>query len=373
MNITGDSVARVCQVDPSVLPARVNQHVAIIRPNPQVIPARFLSYYLATNEMQSHMLGLAGAGATRNALTKAMIEKFDVPSLPLADQRAIAATLGALDDKIELNRRMNQTLEAMARAIFKDWFVDFGPTRAKMEGRAPYLAPEVWQLFPERLDDAGKPEGWQHDQLGNLLEVFETGGRPKGGVSAYHSGVPSVGAESIVGLGKFDFGKTKFVPEDFFVSMRKGHVKSRDVLLYKDGGKPGLFEPHVTLFGDGFPFERFAINEHVYRMRAVESFGQNCLYFWLTTESVEAEMRVKGTGVAIPGLNSTQAKSLSVLVPSSGLAKQLDAILEQFVSRVLANCNESKTLAATRDLLLPKLMSGEIRVKDAEKVAGLAL
>lgn len=84
-------------------------------------------------------------------------------------------------------------------------------------------------------------------------------------------------------------------------------------------------------------------------------------------------MRVKGTGVAIPGLNSTQAKSLSVLVPSSGLAKQLDAILEQFVSRVLANCNESKTLAATRDLLLPKLMSGEIRVKDAEKVAGLAL
>ena len=79
---------------------------------------------------------------------------------PLAEQDAIASILGALDDKIDLNRRMNETLEAMARAIFKDWFVDFGPTRAKMEGRAPYLAPEIWALFPDRLDDEGKPEGW---------------------------------------------------------------------------------------------------------------------------------------------------------------------------------------------------------------------
>ena len=78
----------------------------------------------------------------------------------MKEQPAIASILGALDDKIDLNRRMNETLEAMARAIFKDWFVDFGPTRAKMEGRAPYLAPEIWALFPERLDDEGKPEGW---------------------------------------------------------------------------------------------------------------------------------------------------------------------------------------------------------------------
>ena len=84
----------------------------------------------------------------------------DIPATR-SDQRAIASILGALDDKIDLNRRMNETLEAMARAIFKDWFVDFGPTRAKMEGGAPYLAPEIWALFPDRLDDEGKPEGWK--------------------------------------------------------------------------------------------------------------------------------------------------------------------------------------------------------------------
>ena len=91
--------------------------------------------------------------------------------------KSIASILGALDDKIDLNRRMNETLEAMARAIFKDWFVDFGPTRAKMEGGAPYLAPEIWALFPDRLDDEGKPEGWQYSAVAtDRLEFTE---RPK--------------------------------------------------------------------------------------------------------------------------------------------------------------------------------------------------
>src|SRR5690606_23105504 len=79
--------------------------------------------------------------------------------------------LGTLDDKIELNRRRNQTLEAMARALFKDWFVDFGPVRAKMEGREPYLPADLWQLFPDRLDDEGKPEGWKDDCLGSFTNI----------------------------------------------------------------------------------------------------------------------------------------------------------------------------------------------------------
>src|ERR1700749_1211068 len=163
---------------------------------------------------------------------------------------------------------MNETLEAMARAIFKDWFVDFGPTRAKMEGRAPYLAPEIWSLFPRRLDDDFKPDGWRLTVLEEVLSELETGGRPKGGVSGYTFGVPSVGAESIVGLGVFDYSKTKYIPQEYFEGMNKGHIKSRDVLLYKDGGRPGAFEPHLTLFGDGFPFDVCVINEHVYRLRA---------------------------------------------------------------------------------------------------------
>jgi type I restriction enzyme S subunit len=171
LNITGDSVARACQVDKTVLPARVNQHVAIIRPNPQKIDAQFLRYFLVTPEMQAYMLAMASAGATRNALTKGMIENFRVPAKRLDEQRAIASTFGALENKLELNRRMNETLEHMARAIFKDWFVDFGPTRAKMKGWEPYLEADLWSLFPERLGEEGKPEGWKYERLDALFNI----------------------------------------------------------------------------------------------------------------------------------------------------------------------------------------------------------
>ncbi|WP_298188320.1 DUF559 domain-containing protein [Metallibacterium sp.] len=144
LNITGDSVARACQVDPSVLPARVNQHVAIIRPDSDKLDPRFLRYFLVSPEMQVKLLSWAGSGGTRNALTKGMIESVGVLAPEdITEQRAIAHILGTLDDKIELNRRMSETLEAMARTLFKAWFVDFEPVRAKharskvegMEGR----------------------------------------------------------------------------------------------------------------------------------------------------------------------------------------------------------------------------------------------
>lgn len=195
------------------------------------------------------------------------------------------------------------------------------------------------------------------------------GGRPKGGVSGYSEGIPSIGAESIVGLGIFDYSKTKYVPREFFDAMIKGHVKSRDVLLYKDGGRPGEFEPHVALFGDGFPYKTCAINEHVYRLRAKETLGQNFLFFWLSSDVVMEEMRIKGTGVAIPGLNSTQVRSLTTLVPASQVVRAFDAIVDPWIARLLASCNQSRTLAAVRDALLPKLISGELRAKTGPHIA----
>ena len=172
LNITGDSVARVCQVDPRVLPARVNQHVAIIRPDPEVLDARFLRYVLVSSEMQAKLLSWAGAGGTRNALTKRMIESLDI-SAPrdIDEQRAIANILGVLDDKIVLNRRMNETLEAMSRTLFKDWFVDFGPVRAKMERRHPGIPRPIANLFPAKLINSAfgeVPVNWRAYTLADL-------------------------------------------------------------------------------------------------------------------------------------------------------------------------------------------------------------
>jgi type I restriction enzyme, S subunit len=338
-----------------------NRAVINIKVDRATFDNRFIFYSLQIrrNEIEE----LATGSVQRNLYCSVLGDlQIDVP--PLAEQKAIAAVLGALDDKIELNRRMNATLEAMARALFQSWFVDFDPVRAKLDGRPPAaLDPATAALFPEHLEDSPlgkKPVGWEVTVLENVLAVLETGGRPKGGVGGITSGVPSIGAESIVSVGVFDFGKTKFVPVEFHEGMRKGHIQSHDVLLYKDGGRPGEYEPHVSMFGDGFPFEKCSINEHVYRLRTNERLSQEYLYFWMTSEFALAEMRIKGTGVAIPGLNSTAVRSLGVLIPPPPIVKAFTKQAAPLVTRILANAKQSRTLATLRDTLLPKLLSGEI-------------
>ena len=123
---------------------------------------RYLYYLMCTKEYRNEVLASA-TGTTVKHTSPERIKQFSFKLPPLPEQRAIAHILGTLDDKIELNRRMNQTLEEMARAIYKDWFVDFGPVRAKLAGLEPYLPPELWDLFPDRLVDSelGEiPEGW---------------------------------------------------------------------------------------------------------------------------------------------------------------------------------------------------------------------
>ena len=158
-------------------------------PNPKKASVEYIEYLfrLLRHRLQHENVG---TGSVQDNMNLQTLERLRFRLPPLPEQRAIASTLGVLDDKIELNRKMNATLEATARALFRDWFVDFGPTRAKSAGTAPYLSPDLWSLFPERLDDEGKPEGWEVSNLASILTVLETGRRPKGGVAGISSGVP---------------------------------------------------------------------------------------------------------------------------------------------------------------------------------------
>ena len=166
LNITGDGVTfgRACIVPSEILPACVNQHVSIIRADQKAIIPGYLLSYLLHPDTKTYIESF-NAGGSRRAITKGHIESFEIPLPPLPIQKAIAHILGTLDDRIELCRRMNETLEAMARALFKDWFIDFGPVRAKMEGREPPgLSPEIAAIFPSNLVDSelGEiPEGWK--------------------------------------------------------------------------------------------------------------------------------------------------------------------------------------------------------------------
>jgi len=207
---------------------------------------------------------------------------------PLGEQRAIAEVLGGLDDKIESNRRANRLCTEIAESAFQ---------AALWDGGVP------WET------------AWPEQALGEVLDVIETGGRPRGGVAGITSGFPSIGAESIVEVGHFDFGKTKFVPVAYFDTMTRGHVEdetsccTRTVVDRARSSRTFRWLGRVSRSQDALS------TSTVYRLRVAPPFSQDFLYFWLRSSRLTEEMRRRGTGVAIPGLNSTNVKALPVIIP----------------------------------------------------------
>lgn len=182
------SIGEVALVEPSHAPMILSSSMMKFRPDPRRLDGRFAYYFFKSKAGREEILRFGSqVGTPGIGQPLASLKQLRIPLPPLEQQAEIAEVLGALDDKIELNRRMNETLEAMARAIFKDWFIDFGPVRAKAEGRPPYLAPELWSLFPDRLDADGKPERWKEQPLSALFSIIG-GGTPKTSVDAYWNG-----------------------------------------------------------------------------------------------------------------------------------------------------------------------------------------
>jgi type I restriction enzyme S subunit len=345
------------------LPCLLVQRVARLRAKP-TMDQGFLRYIIGNPQFRDYVARVR-TGTSIPHISGGQIRSYEILLPPLAEQKAISAVLGALDDKIELNQRMNATLGAMARALFNSWFVDFEPVRAKLDGRKPKgLNVATAALFPDSFQDSvlGQiPKGWEISTLGSILDVLETGRRPKGGVSSYTSGIPSIGAESINGIGVFDYSKTKFIPPEFFEKTLSGRIAHFDVLLYKDGGKPGEFKPRVGMYGHEFPFKTFCINEHVFRMRSTRT-GQSFLYFTVSDQRVLSDFANKGGKAAIPGINQPDVKSTPIVLPSKGITDAFNARADILCDQILSNAKQSRTLATLRDALLPKLLSGDLSV-----------
>ncbi|RUO29231.1 restriction endonuclease subunit S [Aliidiomarina sedimenti] len=355
-------------------------------------------YYLARHPKfrvyaQLHMEGTSGR--QRVAWQSLAKFEFDYPDKDI--RKKAGKFLKEIDDKIALNAKTNQTLEQITQTLFKSWFVDFEPVKAKIEtlaaggsnadaelaamsvisaktidelnslktGNAEAFKQleQAAALFPAAMQDSelGEiPQGWSVEQLGDHLSVLQTGSRPKGGVAGIAEGVPSVGAENILGVGKYTYGKEKFVSREFFDKLKRGVVENFDFLLYKDGGKPGEFKPRISMFGCGFPYSEFAINEHVFRMRS-ESLGQAFLYFQIGQKRVLDELANRGGKAAIPGINQTDVRTIPILVTSSSeLLTEFNDFAKKIIESILKKSNESNHLVKVRDALLPKLLSGEI-------------
>ena len=342
LNITGDSVARACQVDPHILPARVNQHVAIIRPDPTQLDPGFLRYLLVCPETQAKLLSWAGSGGTRHALTKAMVAAFDVEAPDdLSEQRAIAHILGTLDDKIDVNRRVNETLEAMARALFKSWFVDFDPVRAKMEGRDTRLPQDIADLFPDRLvtSEIGEiPEGWEVATLGTVIELHDRKRIPlnKRQRADRQGSYPYYGAAGVL----------DYVDGYLFDGVH--------ILTGEDGSVVDAHGHPVVQYVWG----RFWVNNHAHVIKGTKKISDEHLYLHLKSTNITPFV----TGAVQPKLNQKNLKAIPLVVPADSTSRAFSRLVAPLFAMVRHNADQSRLLTALRDGLLPKLISGEMRV-----------
>jgi type I restriction enzyme S subunit len=328
---------------------------------------RFVSYFLRSLDFTAYSDKAAVPGLNRNDLHTAQVL---LPPLP--EQRAIAHILGTLDDKIELNRRMSETLEAMARALFKSWFVDFDPVRAKAEGRDPGLPQPLADLFPDSFEDSelGEiPRGWVVATLGELIDTIK--GRSYRSEELIESDTALVTLKSFARGGGYrpdglkSFAGT-FKPEQV-VEPGELVIACTDVTQAAEViGRPAIVR------GTGV-YRRLvaSLDTLIVRPRG-SSMTRSFLYFLAGTEAFVAHTFAHTTGTTVLHLAKEAVPSFMFARPSTELVKQFDALARLVLDRIQALEEESVTLAALRDALLPKLISGELRVRDAEKVVARA-
>jgi type I restriction enzyme S subunit len=334
LNITGDGVtfARACLVPDGILPACVNQHVSIVRANPSLVDPGYLVAYLAHPSTKSYIESF-NAGGSRRAITKGHIESFQLPLPPLIEQKQIGVILGTINRKIELNLRMNETLEAIVRAMFKLWFVD---------------------------SDIVPKEAGSVDRFSSIATIGrESVNPPKCPTESFdHYSIPA-----------FDEGRLPTVQTGAQIKSNKFVVRDNSVLLSKLNPRiPRVWMPLLSVGRRAICSTEFLV------LQPRDAVSREYLYGLCTSQSfleVFATM-VTGTSGSHQRVKPEYLDQMLVTVPSEPRSKKYANLVRPVHAKAAHNLQESFMLAALRDTLLPKLMSGEIRLKDAEKIAAPA-
>ena len=324
-----------------------------------VVDPLFASLFLGHPAIREWIVRHA-VGATMPNLNTAIMSAVPFALPPLAEQKAIAAVLGALDDKIELNRRMNATLEAMARALFQSWFVDFDPVRAKLDGRPPAaLDPATAALFPDHFQysEAGHiPKGWTIQPVGEVVDCVG-GGTPSTAEPKYWEG-----------------GTHHWTTPKDFSSLQAPVLLDTDRKL-TDGGiakiSSGLLPAGTLLLSSRAPVGYLAIaampvaiNQGFIAMKCNDRASNFFMLNWCQTNMAEIESRATGTTFA--EISKQNFRPIRVVLPPKELMAAFTAKVAPLYAQITANLHQSRTLATLRDTLLPKLLSGELSVAGIE-------
>ncbi len=346
-------------------PVTFESHVTRVRLNANKGDPQFYFYYLQSHHGRAAIRSIVEQGAGASGIRGSDLQALNVQWRPIDEQRAIAHILGTLDDKIVLNRRMNETLEAMARALFKSWFVDFDPVRANAEGRDSGLPQPLADLFPDRFVDSelGEiPEGWG---VGSILAQVKllSGGTPKTDRREYWGGnVAWASAKDVSQCGQaflvttertitdqgLEESATQLVPAFATVVVARGATTGRMVLFGRE------MAMNQTCYGLASDLQTpFALHCHLrHRIDELVHGAHGSVFDTITTSTFE--------------------RSRFVLAPESLLCAFEERVSPIF-RRVLAAVEERLTLGALRDALLPRLISGELQVRDAERFVGGAV
>ena len=347
------TLGRIATVQQSDLPCMLNTSVIRMRPKSAQLDRGYLKYFLLSEYYQAQVLSFATGSAQLNYGPMHLRQMFIVCP-PLPEQRAIAHILGTLDDKIELNRRMNETLEAMARALFKSWFVDFDPVRAKAEGRDPGLPKPLADLFPDSFEDSelGEiPKGWAVGTLGDVAEHPRRGVQP----DTIKPDTPYIALEHMpkrcIALSDWDLADG--------LESNKFEFKKGEILF-------GKLRPYLHKVGVA-PVDGVCSTDIVVVAPRSPTWSAFVLGLVSSDEFVEYT-NAGSTGTKMPRTSWSEMARYEIALPPTVVAKAFTEGLQLSVDRIIAGIHESRTLAALRDTLLPRLISGEVRVEPTERL-----
>lgn len=325
-----------------------------------IIDPYYLYYILTSKANVEYLSSIADTSVSSYpSINSSDISNMEINIIKdINEQRKIANILKAIDFKIENNNKINEELESMAKTIYDYWFLQF--EFPNEEGK-PYKSCGGKMEWNNELKRE-IPKDWEFGALKNILSELECGNRPKGGCNdSIKDGVPSIGAENIISIGKYDFSTEKYISKDYYLSLKKGIVKSNDVLLYKDGAGVGK----SSMAKNNFPYEECAVNSHVFILRTKENnLYQNYLYLTLQKEYIKKILIDLSMKAAQPGLNQTSVESVPILIPSTDIIVKFNNIIDILFNKIFLNSNENKELTSLRDFLLPLLMNGQVGFRE---------
>ena len=343
------TIGRVAEVKKEDLPCMLNTSVIRMRPKDNSsLDREFLRYCILSPFFQAQINSFA-AGSVQLNFGPSHLKKMWIILPPPSEQRAIAHILGTLDDKIELNRQMNETLEAMARALFKSWFVDFDPVRAKMEGRDTGLPERITNLFPSQIVESGLgnvPKEWNIGRLDDVAVAPRRGIDP----TELRSDTPYIGLEHMprcsIALTQWgDIGS---------VTSNKSAFENGEFLF-------GKLRPYFHKVGIA-PVNGVCSTDIVVIKAKTEKWSEFVLACISSSEFV-AYTAQTSTGTKMPRTSWTIMSAYPICVPREPVAEVFHEAMKPVLERIVGNVHENRTLQRIRDALLPKLLSGKLRVE----------